>query len=825
MIIYAPYIADTIPAFTTESIQIPFVMNPAINIGQVEYFQLKITNYINSSLVGTITAKKTTNNLIYDENTKSGSIKFYFTNNTNNILSKEKIDMEKEQYYKFQLSFSDDNTLDNINFYSFSTASLGRCIGTPEEAPQIEIRGRQNRILSTDSLNVGGSSFSGYHRTTLLSEPVYNYRFYIYNKNTGEIIEDTNWKLHNVDTDFYDTVGTTERRNSRHDFVLKYELDNWVSYSIVYQTKTVNGFESNIECPIVKQGELPIAFEGQVEIGQTAAARENGYVQINIKGRPIKGKFELQRTSNNKEWNTLTTFETTKLSDMSIFSWKDWSVEQGVTYVYAIRQMANGQYSERLKSVPIQIEFDHMFLSDGERQLKIAYNPKVSSIKDTILESKIDTIGSKYPFFFRNETVRYKELPISGLISYLTDDNELFLTNEELGLLDPNNEVHSNEFEYSTTEIFKTYQPRTTNLFGYNFNAERIFKLAVMDWLNNGQPKLFRSPAEGNYIVRTMNVSLSPNEQVGRMLHTFSSTAYEIMEHNVDNLQAHNMIKLKHIKDPDPSIVTTTYTFDKLIFDNGECDLVKLINTTSEAQKIKANTITNIIWQSAHPNFNDYIIIDGKKYYNNASGILQTPNTIQYGNIKIKQPQDSNNYGSSITITYIPDLSSYYGEDSFETMIATSDDVLFTIPAGKYIRQSPSGDTSNSLLYIKPAGSDQNTFVNIYKTYAMAVRKDENYIPSEDDYIIDEITGKLLFGPYSLKFFTKNYLDNSDEQLVSTVDCSDGQIRYFEDIEADLFYEKGAGLTIDIYACVGGQREFNSSVLGAFILNHSRLGG
>jgi hypothetical protein len=47
-------------------------------------------------LVGTITAKKNTNNLIYDENTKSGSIKFYFTNNTNNILSKENIDMEKE---------------------------------------------------------------------------------------------------------------------------------------------------------------------------------------------------------------------------------------------------------------------------------------------------------------------------------------------------------------------------------------------------------------------------------------------------------------------------------------------------------------------------------------------------------------------------------------------------------------------------------------------------------------------------------------------------------------------------------------------------------
>ena len=57
-------------------------------------------------------------------------------------------------------------------------------------------------------------------------------------------------------------------------------------------------------------------------------------------------------------------------------------------------------------------------LTDGEKQLKIKYDPKVSSFKDTILESKTDTIGGQYPFFFRNGWVRYKEIPISGLISY-----------------------------------------------------------------------------------------------------------------------------------------------------------------------------------------------------------------------------------------------------------------------------------------------------------------------------------------------------------------------------------------------------------------------
>jgi hypothetical protein len=68
-----------------------------------------------------------------------------------------------------------------------------------------------------------------------------------------------------------------------------------------------------------------------------------------------------------------------------------------------------------------------MFLSDGKRQLRIKFNPKVSSFKKTLLEAKMDTIGGKYPFFFRNGRVGYKEFPISGLISMLMDAEEEFM--------------------------------------------------------------------------------------------------------------------------------------------------------------------------------------------------------------------------------------------------------------------------------------------------------------------------------------------------------------------------------------------------------------
>ena len=188
-------------------------------------------------------------------------------------------------------------------------------------------------------------------------------------------------------------------------------------------------------------------------------------------------------------------------------------------------------------------DFEHAFLYDGERQLKIKYNPKVSSFKNDILESKTDTIGGQFPFIFRNGNVKYKEFPISGLISCLLDEENLFMDKENLGQHD-----------------------LSSNLISENIASEREFKLEVLEWLNNGQPKLFRSPTEGNYIVRLMNVSLAPNDTLGRMLHTFTATAYEIAECTYDNLSKLNLISLG-----DPTVAQLrweTVLLDRAVNDN-----------------------------------------------------------------------------------------------------------------------------------------------------------------------------------------------------------------------------------------------------------------
>lgn len=237
------------------------------------------------------------------------------------------------------------------------------------------------------------------------------------------------------------------------------------------------------------------------------------------------------------------------------------TVEHGQTYQYFVKQYNSitGVYSSRLNltrvlndttqhydvTTKITATFEDAFLYDGDRQLRIRFNPKVSTFKTDVLESKQDTLGGRTPHFYRNGNVYYKEFPISGLISYLSDNEDLFFPRADLGI-----EV-DNTIRENTSAEYQGVNRAGVSLEDYNIRAERLFKLEVLDWLNNGKPKLFRSPGEGNYLIRLLSSSMTPTDTVGRMLHTFSSTAYEVDSITYDNLFKYGIYKEVNWKNED----------------------------------------------------------------------------------------------------------------------------------------------------------------------------------------------------------------------------------------------------------------------------------
>lgn len=218
----------------------------------------------------------------------------------------------------------------------------------------------------------------------------------------------------------------------------------------------------------------------------------------------------------------------------------DSTIEQGQTYGYGLYIKENPEIWDETSDPSfcdvdwdfITADFEDIFLSDKDHTLCIKYNPQVSSFKTTIAEQKIETIGSKFPFFFRNGNLGYKEIPLGGLITYQADNLMLF---------DPTlkNEYYPQELGRAATKDNSSFVNRTLR---DEFYLERKYKRKIEEWLNNGQPKLLRTAAEGNFIVRLMNVSLAPMDQLGRRLHSFTATAYEIADFKQEELIKNSFI-------------------------------------------------------------------------------------------------------------------------------------------------------------------------------------------------------------------------------------------------------------------------------------------
>lgn len=526
--LYPPNIEGSIPAFYGTVLTVPFSMNRSVGRQEVKGIALKVKTIQSNSF------------LFEDSN---GIIKWGSTNPVVTFDLAGYIEkLNAGQFYKIQIAYID--TFDVVGYYS----TVGVVKYT--DRPSITIEG-----LDTLKINNFNHSFVGVY-TPGPDDPTekeYSYRFII-TDSANNIVEDSGTCIHRSDND------TTANQSSDRWDCLNDLSDSGIHH-IQYIVNTVNNIQlKTYKYKILARNnasmDIPISLIATLDF-------DNGYVSVVAQNNPptstmpLTGGFVLTRldTSNPTAWVEIQRQNLQSVLPSDI-NFKDFTIEQGKTYVYGLQQYNdNGLYSERIVSNSVYADFEHAFLFDGVRQLKIEYNPKVTSFKIDVLESKVDTIGSQFPFILRNGSVFYKEFPISGLISYWSDDEELFMTKGEMRLLtnkQHRTETVANNINYVSTaqsheEIdawenaeIKQHIPNK-DLINYNIAAERWFKLTVLEWLNNGQPKLFRSPTEGNYIVRLLNTSLSPNDTVGRMLHTFQSQAYEVEEYSYEKLKGYGL--------------------------------------------------------------------------------------------------------------------------------------------------------------------------------------------------------------------------------------------------------------------------------------------
>lgn len=618
--LYPPYIEGTIPAFyktvdldgtVRAQLTVPFSMNKAVSKWEVAGFSLKLKNVFGDDSY--LISKTADYNPYLDINRR---VVF-------NLNAEELQGLTVGQFYKVQIAYRGHDGI--IGYYStvgivkYTTRPTMEMPGLSTEVinmhrysyigkysqvayayNKVEINAneykpnvyyKQNEL--GDYVLATGDNFSPpyYLKSPSLdiedmkdaTEKAYSYRF-VLTDFKGNIIADSDYLLHNSNEDL-------NSYESQDTFSFPSDLQHGKIYYIQYSVITNNNMEvSSPRYRIMQKRSIAPEIDAIVNAEMNY---ENGYVDIKLVGekdndgmeKGATGSFLLTRSCSDDNftvWSEILRFGLHgQRPSRSLY--RDYTTEQGKTYMYSLQQYNDsGLYSARIKSNKIYADFEDAFLFDGKRQLKIKYNPKISSFKTGHLETKVDTIGSQFPFIFRNGNVAYKEFPLSGLISYQSDEMNLFMLESDLGLETStlNNrrpgtfrddieatdryfedlfntaagspgapetyeEIKNNYFARKTLkDRIDELHTRTTSLVSYNILAERKFKLEVLDWLNDGNVKLFRSPTEGNYLIRLMNVSLSPEEKTGRMLHSFNATAYEMAECTYDNMNKYGIISI-----------------------------------------------------------------------------------------------------------------------------------------------------------------------------------------------------------------------------------------------------------------------------------------
>ena len=350
-----------------------------------------------------------------------------------------------------------------------------------------------------------------------------------------DLLEDTGeiYKMEQSNTYFSYSFKTNLREDAQYTLYVTYKTEN--EYTLPAPIK-FNFMIENLATEIINAQLVTVDADTQgllTNITSLDEEEDEGRIALKIYSPSTElwsGNICIRRASqedNFQTWEDIKIFTVKEENLNSLDVIYDYTIQSGVWYKYGIQSIdkdgTRGVVVEITR--PIQRLFTYSFiLGQDNQQLKLQFNNTISSFKYQIYDSKKDTIGSQFPFISRNAAVNYRTFPIGALISFQMDENNTFLHNGKKDV-------------YKYTDVVNLYDNYTVENGRqiYDYTYERDFRKLVLDFLQDGKPKLFKSPTEGNIIVRLMDINCTPNQSLDRMIYSLTANAHEIDENTMTN--------------------------------------------------------------------------------------------------------------------------------------------------------------------------------------------------------------------------------------------------------------------------------------------------
>ena len=539
-------------------IEIPFNISPYNSPTDIKGIHVSITrqsNY-NSIFNGTDYPMGIyVENVTYSAGTDSNK-KIYINKN---ILNND--ELSYNEYYKVQLRLSKDDSYDSetgeelseyltnesnlASFSEWSTVCLIRFIAPPVINIQGDSSNRQdkklvsNTTITSSKLTINGN----YKKGNPIDNPYPSTRAKSFKDGTKdkEYLSSYDIKI-SSDSEgnnilYSSGVQDVNIQNpNQFEYTIPYYFKNNENVYLHFYYITANLYEETLRYTIQPVYNTNSWGEQTDLIENTSVDNVIGKVNVYIEGGTVVeadeheyvGSLSIRRGSDQDNFSVFDTFwhKEIYLDDLPL-SFDDFTIESGVLYKYEITFNKYTGNSYTIVEGPIMSVFDHAFLTGEGTQLCVRFNPNIGSFSRKVSDNIINTIGGKYPYITRNSAMDYRVFSLSGTIAYEMDAEHQFSSRSAI-YGDWINVYGS----YFVNHYFNQRNDRVT---------QRKFRELVMDYLYDDIPKLFRSTPEGNILVRITDVSLTPNQQLSRMIYDFTCTATEIGEANIDNYKLYKI--------------------------------------------------------------------------------------------------------------------------------------------------------------------------------------------------------------------------------------------------------------------------------------------
>ena len=176
-------------------------------------------------------------------------------------------------------------------------------------------------------------------------------------------------------------------------------------------------------------------------------------------------------------------------SDTSTYTHNDRLVESSEEYEYVIQPCTSSVEGDYSAITSIDVLFEGAFLFDADYNYRLFYNFELGDVITNIPNSTVEFLGAKYPIVLYSAITDYKSGSIRAML--ISD--------------------------------------ATVSANAIDIKAEKVYRKALMEFLNNKQPKLLKS-MDGNYMLIsiTSTPKLSPVNSLNAFVYDLSFDFVEI---------------------------------------------------------------------------------------------------------------------------------------------------------------------------------------------------------------------------------------------------------------------------------------------------------